>query len=219
MLPFQESGQNNRKWQCFVCGKNFKEYPEYKEHIVTEHEQGREYLVCDSCQAPVRDMKLHYRAKHPNRMLPKGVQARVAVWRDFKSNGEKKRTKKPTFRQGMFLSEKNGVEIPYRSGMECEFLECLEADVDVAAFAYETLKIPYFWQGKWHDYIPDLMVRYIDESVEVWEMKPASQTDYEQNRVKWAAANNYCLNHGWEFIVQTEVALGKLRQKLRKVNG
>lgn len=202
---------------CFVCGKSHNDYESYKEHIITEHEEGREYLTCPACGAPVREMKSHYKVKHPKRVLPKGLQTRVAVWNDFGPSGKKKKTRKPTFRSGNFVSRKNGnIEIPYRSGMEADFYECLEEDVDVLTYQYEPFKVPYFYKGEWHDYIPDLRINFIDGSSEVWEIKPASQTAYEQNEAKWAAMHNHAMNLGWKFCVQTEVGLGKLQHKIRR---
>lgn len=219
-LLFEDAGHGaQRKWQCFVCGRQYDAYDEYKGHIAETHQEGREYIKCPDCDAPVRDLKTHYKAKHPNRVMPTTSQTRVAVWFDFKreKDGKNKRTaRKPNFRQGTFTSKKCGIDLEYKSGMECEFFECLEMDLDVESFAYETLKIPYFWKGEWHNYIPDLRINYINGSTDVWEIKPANQTGYEQNQAKWAAANNYCSNCGWDFVVLTEDGLGKLKMKLKQ---
>lgn len=219
-LLFEDAGQpKTRKYQCFVCGQNYTSYEEYKEHIVNSHDEGREYILCPDCKAPVRDMKLHYKTKHPARNLPKNTQTRVAVWHDFKmgKNGQsEKRTRKPSFRQGTFTSLKCRKDFEYKSGMECEFFECLEADLDVVSFKYEGIKVPYFFQGEWHNYIPDLRVDFVDGTVEMWEIKPANQTTYDKNKAKWSAANNFCSNIGWNFVVLTEVGLGKLKTKIKK---
>jgi hypothetical protein len=148
--------------------------------------------------------------------MPTGIQMKVGVWHDFKPGGAKKKTRKPKFRSGEFVSDKSGTMIPYRSGMEEEFYSLLEQDVDVSKFAAEPYKVPYFWQGAWHNYIPDIRVDFIDGSTEIWEVKPANQTAQAQNKAKWAAANNWATNHGWTFTVQTEVAIGKLKHKLKK---
>lgn len=222
---FEKGKPNVRKWQCFCCGKIYDDFTAYKDHIITEHDEGREFIKCPDCDAPVRCLKTHYKAKHPKRIMPKGVQTRVAIWRDFKSNGEKKKTtRKVNFRTGSFTSKKSGCDIPYRSGMECEFYELLEADRDVVAFFAEPFKVPYYYvnqatqKGEWHDYIPDIRVNFIDGSTEIWEIKPANQTAYEQNRAKWGAMNDHALNHGWNFVVQTEVGLGKLKTKIKRQN-
>jgi DNA-directed RNA polymerase subunit RPC12/RpoP len=208
--------KGGRKWQCFVCGKNYPDYAEYKEHILEEHEEGREYLKCPDCGAPVRDMKNHYKAKHPKRIMPKGLQTRVSIWHDFKPGGKKKTTRKPKFRSGEFESKKSGCLLHYRSGMEEEFYNLLEQDEDVVTFYAEPFKVPYYYKGKWHNYIPDIRVNFMDNSTEIWEVKPANQTDYDQNRCKWAAMNDHATNMGWGFVVQTEVALGKLKNKVTR---
>lgn len=216
---FEDAGLEKRIFQCFVCAAVHQTYEEFKEHIVDKHEEGREYLICPDCKAPIRDMKVHYKTKHPQRIMPSNVQTRVAVWFDFKpsKDGKKKKVKKAlNFRQGDFESKKSGCMLHYRSGLECEFYECLEADGDVESFFAEPLKIPYFYGNEWHNYIPDIRVNFIDGSTELWEIKPESQTSYEQNKCKWAAANNYCSNIGWGFIVLTEDGLGKLRHKIKK---
>ena len=219
-MYFEDVGNGQkRKWQCFVCGKGYDDYLPYKEHIIEEHEQGREYIRCPDCDAPVRDMPTHYKVKHPKRIMPKGIQTKVTVWKDFKPGGNKpKKTRKPTCRKGEFPSKKNGCDIPYRSGMEEEFYNLLEEDVDVESFFAEPFKVPYYFNGKWHDYIPDIRVNFVDGSTEIWEVKPATQTgpEYEQNQTKWASMNDHANNMGWTFVVQTEVGLGKLKKKISR---
>lgn len=209
-----------RKWQCFVCGQNHQDYDTYKKHIMDEHDQGREFIMCPACDAPVRDMRTHYAAKHPNRIMPKDGQMRVAIWNDFKDG--KKKTRKPTFKEGYFISEKNGgAELHYRSGYEAEVYELLEQDCDVASFLVEPFKVPYFFEdrpghGKWYDYVPDLRVNFTDGSTDIWEIKPASQTDLEKNKAKWAAMKVYAENLGWRFTVITEIGINKLKMKIKQ---
>lgn len=215
---FEDAGKTpTRKWQCFVCGKQYKNYEEYKDHIVTEHDEGREYISCPDCGAPVRDLKAHYRAKHRHRVMPKGVQSKVGVWHDFGPSGKKKKTRKPTFQTGEFESRKmNGKLYHYRSGFERDIYGLLEQDKDVVAYYAEPYKIPYHHNGKWHNYVPDIRVEFTDGSVELWEIKPANQTHYEVNKAKFAAAHNYSENLGWKFNVITEVGFGKLKTKINR---
>lgn len=219
MKLFEDAGKGAaRKWQCFVCGKQYPEYENYKDHILTEHDEGREYVKCpaEGCGAPVRDLRAHWKVKHPKRIMPKNCQLKVTVWHDFSSGGVKKKTRKPTIRTGYFPSKKNNKDIYYRSGLEADFYDCLEQDSDVIAYQAEPLKVPYYWQGKWHDYIPDLLVEFTDGSKEVWEVKPSQQTDYDQNKAKWTCANNYFENVGMKFIVQTETVLDKYKVKIKR---
>lgn len=221
-LNFEDTGsRNSRSWLCFVCGQKHEDYDTYKSHILEKHVEGREYLKCPACDAPVRNMKTHYKVKHPARVFPSGIQHRVTVWYDIKQtkDGKKARAKKPSFRSGEFTSRKCGRDFHYRSGLEEEFYNLLEEDHDVENWAAEPFKIPYFWNGAWHDYIPDIRINYIDGSTQIWEIKPANQTQLEQNKCKWAAANNYTSNIGWDFVVMTEVGLGKFKTKIRRQRG
>lgn len=206
------------RWTCFVCGERCEDYQQYREHITSSHEEGREYISCPDCNAPVRDLVSHYKVKHPKRKLPKGVQTRVTVWKVFHKGQPVNR--KPVVRSGEMQSKKNGKLIKYRSGLEEQFFNLLEEDVDVVSYDVETYRVPYLWNGKWRHYVPDVRVNYVDGSVEIWEIKPASQTDYEQNKAKWTAAKKWAEQNGWQFIIQTEVALNKLKRKinLQKAN-
>lgn len=213
-LPFA-GDHNKRMYQCFVCGKQYKEYDVFKEHIVSDHEEGREYIMCplERCQAPVRDLKAHFKVKHPTTELPKVGPNRAMIWKD--PSGKNLKTRKPSFRDGYLISEKmNGQEMHYRSGYECEVYECLEALDEVAGYKVEPFKIPYLHQGKPYEYIPDLLVQFADGHYEVWEVKPASQTALEKNEDKWRAANDHCKARGWNFTVITEVGIGKLKRKV-----
>jgi hypothetical protein len=216
-MPFFDQEDNNssaRKWQCFVCGKQFELYEEFTAHIIEAHDEGREYICCPACNAPVRDMRFHYKAKHPNRLIPKNTQLRVTVWNDFKKG--KKKTRKPKTREGFFASNKMGVPIHYRSGYECDVYELLEEDRDIAAYYAEPFKVPYCYKGEWHDYLPDIKLQYMDGTVDIWEIKPATQTSYGKNKAKWAAMNEYAKNMGWNFTVITEVGIDKLRTKIKQ---
>ena len=206
-----------RIYRCFVCGIEFFDYEEFKIHILENHEEGREYIVCPkaTCGAPVRDMKSHFKACHRYDQLPRGIQTKAMVWKD--TSGRK--TKKPRFRKGEFASVKNGGRlITYRSGWECKCYEFLEEWNEVVAYAAEPVKVPYMWKGKQHNYKPDLIIQFTDGHKEMWEIKPAKQTTIQQNKAKWAAAKEYCLARDWEFQVITENSLAKLNILLKEQN-
>jgi hypothetical protein len=210
---YKDNDKNERKWLCFVCGIEHSNYQEYRDHILAEHEEGREFVKCPICEAPVRDLTSHAKVKHPNRIMPKNSQTRAVVWFDFR-NGKRK-TRKPKFREGYFESKKNGASLHYRSGYECEVYELLEQDVDVVSFCVEPYKVPYLHDGEWHEYIPDLRVNYLGGKVEIWEIKPSTQTRIEKNKNKWKAIKPYAENLGWEFKIITETEIGKLRVKVK----
>lgn len=218
-LPFDDPNKGKRQYQCFVCGIKFVKFEEFKSHILSSHDEGREFLVCPlpHCGAPVRDMKMHFKAKHSHSPLPK-MQMRAIIWKDINARGKVK-TRKPKFREGWYESTKMQKRLHYRSGYEASVYECLDLLPEVVAFGEEPFKIPYIFKGEEHTYTPDLMVNFSDGRKEIWEIKPANQTSLSQNQAKWSAAQTMCKSRGWEFMVVTEQGIAKLKKKVRMLNG
>lgn len=214
--------KDKRKFTCFVCGVEYSDFEEYKSHIVTEHEEGRDYVLCplDHCKAPIRDLKLHFKVKHPGQVMPKvGTQLKASIWKDQKgSKGTK--TRKPKFRQGYYQSIKMQKCVKYRSGYECTVYECLDELMEVIAFEAEPFEISYLHQGEVRKYTPDILVSLTGGRVELWEIKPANQTNLEKNKDKWFAANEAAKLKGWKFKVITEKGIEKLKRQVRdqKIN-
>ena len=221
-LPFP-SDNHQRKFQCFVCGKGHTDFEDYKKHIIESHEEGREYVICPlgRCGAPVRDLRMHFKAKHPSEtQIPKAGQMKALIWKDQtnKKDGKLKQ-RKTRFREGYLISTKNGgKEMHYRSGMECDVYECLEAMPEVVSYTVEPFKVQYSFNGEVHDYNPDLSIIFDDGHTEIWEIKPANQTHLPINTAKWAACNHHCQSRGYTFMVLTEVGMGKLKQKIKNMN-
>lgn len=219
MLPFNNA-KNTRKYSCFVCGVQFDDenndgFKKFKDHIISEHEEGRDYIICplNRCGSPVRDVRAHFRCKHPSEPIPKTGMMKAIVWHDIAA--KKKKTRKLSFKEGYFQSSKMKKSLHYRSGYEHTIYECLDADVEVNAFDVEPFKVPYLHKGKERKYVPDLIVQFIDGSTEVWEIKPSNQTILEVNQNKWRAANKACQNRGWKFLVITEKGIDRLKKKIR----
>lgn len=214
-LPFEKKDPKERQYTCFVCGRVFKEFEGFKEHIIEKHQEGREYVICPlgRCGAPVRDVRAHFKAKHPSEPPPCGCQMKAIVWKDVRDpKGRKKRS--VGFHDGDFASKKNGKKIHFRSGYERDVYECLEQMNEVVKFDAEPFGIPYWFKGENKKYFPDVMVQFADGRVEVWEIKPASQTAYEVNDAKWTAADKFCQSRGWHFEVKTEQGIKLLKQGL-----
>ena len=194
-----------RAYRCFVCSVDFESYEEFRGHIIEDHEEGREYILCKRCEAPVRDMSMHYKAKHPQAPKPRG-QLKAMVWKD--TGGRKKKTIR--HRQGDFISAKNGGRmIHYRSGWEEKVYSLLEQWNEVVSYTGESVRIPYLWKGREHNYIPDLVIDFI-HGREIWEIKPSNQTGIKQNQAKWASAKQWCLAGDMKFMVLTEDGMKKL---------
>lgn len=217
-LPF--AGDNHkRKYICFICGMSHTDFEEFTMHILENHEEGREYVRCplERCQACVRDLRQHFKSKHPHETnLPKTGQMKALIWKDQKDKNGKLKQRKPRFREGYLVSVKNGgKEMHYRSGMECDVYEILEAMPEVIGYEVEPFKVNYSFMGEMHEYNPDLKVLFQDGRIEIWEIKPSNQTHLPKNNAKWVACQQYCETRGFGFMVLTETGMGKLKNSLR----
>jgi hypothetical protein len=214
-LPFDNTDKNTKKYQCFVCGVMFDNFDLYKTHIIDTHEEGREYIKCplDYCQAPVRDVRLHFQARHPGQKCPKTGQLKSLIWKDFTPKGKK--TRKPKFKDGWHESIKMNRKFYYRSGYELTVFKCLDVLPEIEAYIVEPFKIPYIWDGTVHEYTPDLIITFVDGHKELWEIKPSNQTLLEQNQCKWKAAAAACLTRGWKFEIYTETGINKLKRRVK----
>ena len=218
-LPFNFPDRFKKIYTCFCCGIEFKEdkFEEFKKHIIDEHEFGRDFVICPLCLAPVRDIPTHARVKHSGRKMPPVAQTRAIIWKDI--SGKKLKHRKPHFQDGDFISQKmNGKEVHYRSGYERQIYECLEQLPDIVSYDTEKLRIPYYINGERHEYLPDLQIIFTDGHIEVWEIKPATQTSIPKIVAKRAAAIQYCSIRGWKFQTITEKGIGILKNKVKLLN-
>lgn len=188
-------------------------------HITNNHEEGRHYVICPlvRCGAPVRDMRLHFKAKHKGEDIPKTGQMKAIIWKDQSNRKDGKlKQRKSKFREGYLISTKNGgKEMHYRSGMECDVYEYLEAIPEVISYDVEPFKVQYTFGGEVRNYNPDLSILFDDGHVEIWEIKPSNQTHLPINSAKWTACELHCQSRGFKFMVLTEVGMGKLKQKIK----
>lgn len=113
----------------------------------------------------------------------------------------------------------------FRSSWELKMFIFLDEHPNVTAWASEPIKIPYRnpVTGRVHNYIPDLMIQYVDlngkQHVELIEIKPLKESLEEKaktekdkisflvNKAKWESAKAYCKHHGITFSVLTEKEL------------
>ena len=120
--------------------------------------------------------------------------------------------------------------IVYRSSWELRVMKYLDEQPNVVWWASEELPIPYKSpvDQKVHRYFPDFIarIRQIDKEITVvMEVKPFNQTQlpkqkrrtqkflqevatYAVNQEKWRAADLFCKEHGWKFMLITEKELG-----------
>jgi hypothetical protein len=117
---------------------------------------------------------------------------------------------------------KGSYPIVYRSSWELTMMRYFDKHPDVAAWASETIQIPYMHpvKKKVKMYIPDFFVVYVDKNgkkrQEIIEVKPAGQASLKEakstyqkvslaiNTAKWNAAQQWCSNRNLRFRVITE---------------
>lgn len=122
--------------------------------------------------------------------------------------------------------------IIYRSSWEARVMDWLDRNPDILSWASEEIQIPYLSpvDSRWHRYFPDFLVRMRTRDGKLktmmLEVKPKRQTlppekkkrvtkqfiqevaTYGVNQAKWKAAEEFCLDRGWEFRIITEEHLG-----------
>jgi len=122
--------------------------------------------------------------------------------------------------------------IVYRSSWECRIMSWFDQNDDIISWASEELIVPYKSpvDNRFHRYFPDFIVKVKTRTGTVKtlmiEVKPKKQTvppeprkritkqyitevtTYGVNQAKWKAAQEYCLDRGWEFKIMTEEHLG-----------
>lgn len=120
----------------------------------------------------------------------------------------------------------------WRSLWERRVMVHLDNNPNVVGWSSEEIVIPYLSpvDNKWHRYFPDFLVKTknkqeIIETIIV-EVKPKNQSvapkiqqrvtkryitevmTYGINQAKWKAAEEYCKDRSWKFVVITENELG-----------
>jgi hypothetical protein len=126
----------------------------------------------------------------------------------------------------------NPTQIIYRSGWERRLMVYLDENKSVIQWSSEEIAIPYRspLDNKIHRYFPDFYVKAIDKNgnitEQLLEVKPKKETrepakkkritkqyitevtTWGKNQAKWKAAEEYCLDRGWQFKLITEDHLG-----------
>tara|TARA_Y100000389_G_C17471232_1_gene531233 strand:- start:12177 stop:12614 length:438 start_codon:yes stop_codon:yes gene_type:complete len=128
----------------------------------------------------------------------------------------------------------NPTNIIYRSSWELKLFRYLDIHPDIVWWQSEELTVPYRSPitGRVHRYFPDVILKKKSGSVVMIEVKPKYQTvppdknkmrtptgkikksyinevkEWGKNQAKWEAAQEYCIDRGWNFQIMTEQELG-----------
>lgn len=123
----------------------------------------------------------------------------------------------------------------YRSRIELRYMQYIDGHDDIIEWNSEETIVQYISPKdlKVHRYFPDLWMRIRDSdgttrtlmvelkhSSDLREPKPPAKPQgrrrfigemitWDINHAKWAAAENYCKDRGWTFMVLSEKQLGK----------
>lgn len=108
----------------------------------------------------------------------------------------------------------------FRSSWEIKYAVSLENDPNVKLWFYEpkmfNLRYPNPITGKLSAYWPDFLVKYMDGSTKLVEIKPLKQSsarfaispydrqEFMKNDAKWKVASAFAQAQGWTFLVLTE---------------
>ena len=118
--------------------------------------------------------------------------------------------------------------VVYRSLWERKFMKWCDGNPNILEWWSEELPIPYYdpVQKKWRRYFPDFWMKVKEKNGKVEsylvEVKPKRQVegpkpqkrktkkylrevfDYATNQAKWQAAQEYCNDRLWKFMLVTE---------------
>lgn len=122
--------------------------------------------------------------------------------------------------------------IIFRSLWERKFMKHLDENTSIIEWSSEEIQIPYIspLDNRRHRYFPDFYVkaRNPDGTLKemIVEIKPKKETKeptkkkritkqyitevttWGKNQAKWKAAEEYCADRGWQFMIMTEDHLG-----------
>jgi hypothetical protein len=122
--------------------------------------------------------------------------------------------------------------IIYRSLWERKLMVYLDENKSIIQWSSEEIAIPYLspLDNRYHRYFPDFYIKAIDKNgnitEQLLEVKPKKETTepkkkkritkqyitevttWGKNQAKWKAAEEYCLDRGWQFKLITEKELG-----------
>ena len=125
--------------------------------------------------------------------------------------------------------------IIYRSLWELKFMKYCDSNPNILEWGSEEFCLPYRspLDNKVHRYFPDFYIKVKENTGKIKkyiiEVKPQRQCiepkpqkkktrtyiyevrEYAKNQAKWKAAEEYCLDRGYEFKILTEKELGITR--------
>ena len=100
--------------------------------------------------------------------------------------------------RGQHVSSKTGGTCYYRSSWELRHMRALDSDPSVRTWEYEPFYLEYELDGRTRKYLPDFVVTFTDEHVELQEVGVGTlKRESQKNVAKASAARSFCQNMGW----------------------
>ena len=111
---------------------------------------------------------------------------------------------------GKFPSLKLGRMVAFESTIERDYIYLLEFDRKVVFFEEQPLTIEYKFEDRQHKYTPDFKVVDASGRHLLVDCKPLAYVDTDDNKRKFAAATQWCVDQNWEFqvIIDQDIRAG-----------
>ncbi len=104
----------------------------------------------------------------------------------------------PIFYRSNKIPTKGGL---CRSPIELKYFKELDNDADVISYLPEPCKIPYYYNSKSSNYIPDVLIQYANGMKKLVEIKVMKEVSEPRNIAKFNAAKEYAKNNGMVFKI------------------
>lgn len=107
-----------------------------------------------------------------------------------------------------YTGVKNGGKTVYlRSSYESIYVRMLDSDDDVISWEYEPFRLPYLFEGRTRNYVPDFLITKTSGEKTLIEVKPSLLTETPTNIAKQNAAFEWCKLNNVSFQTVTESTL------------
>lgn len=129
--------------------------------------------------------KMQSKRKYTSQERKKVSKSLTKAWKDGK------RTYTPNYGKKHEYVLRDKTKIYLRSFLECKYVRLFE--LNRLKFSYESLKIPYTYKGKQHNYLPDF---YLPKYNLIIEVKPEEKQKDSLVQIKMKAS----INQGYQYL-------------------
>ncbi|HBC3930423.1 TPA: TnsA endonuclease N-terminal domain-containing protein [Vibrio parahaemolyticus] len=103
-----------------------------------------------------------------------------------------------------YASAKMGKRVTVESALECDACYHFDFEKDIIRFCSQPIRYSYYYNGKWHTYVPDFLVQFDTGEYVLYEIKPddiASSPDFLD---EWSAKQQAAEEMGLELELVEE---------------